>query len=233
VLVGATAEASNLAGDDALVRADLSESTPAMIGLDEGAPDASGPLAPGVLHVAIPFDDRIELSLDGTRIPSRPGFGITTAFDIETAGAGRLGYAEDVNRGWWIASQMVLWLAVLVMAAGARSPFGRRRTATVHDETLIDFDTEPPLGVAGEALAAWDDVDDAWGLDLHDEPDAVPQPERVSPSDPVVAPSSAPRAPLIVERPADPADEPVDLAALVADVEADADADSDEPEERS
>src|SRR5690606_27819498 len=115
---------------------------------------------------------------------------------------------------------IVLWAIVLVVAAGARSPFGRRRTATVHDETLIDFDAEPSLAVAGEALAAWDDVD--WAdepLEFADDPVGEQVAEPSPPSEPR-ATAPAPRAPLIIDRPVDPPDEPVDLAALVADVEA-------------
>ena len=231
-LVGAAADASSSAGDDALVRADLSAATPSMVGLDDGAPTAAAPVASGVLHVAIPFDDRIELSIDGARVAARPGFGITTAFDVDTSGAGSLGYAEDANRGWWIASQMVLWVAVLIAAVGARSPFGRRRTATLHDETIIDFDAEAPLGVAGEALAAWDDTDPGWEIEFSADPvtEVAAHPEA-PPESAVAPPPKPPRAPLIVERPVDPVDEPVDLAALVADV--DAETNPDEQEQRS
>lgn len=221
-LTGATAEASNLAGDDAMVRADLTQTSPAMVGLDAGQPEATGTVEAGVLHVGIPFDERIELTVDGTPVMPRPGFGLTTAFDIERGGVGAVEYEQDANRGWWIASQMVLWVVVLVVAAGARSPFGRRRAAVVHDETLIDLDTEPPAGVAGEALVAWSD-DDRWA----DAPIEF-DPELGAPSD-APRPGSGPaasevvvRSPLIVERPpADPDEEPVDLAALVAEVEAD------------
>ena len=64
----------------------------------------------------------------------------------------RVVYEPDPSRGWWRAVQMALWFLVLVVAAGARSPFGRRRTTTVHDETLIDLTDAPPLasGVVGE-----------------------------------------------------------------------------------
>jgi GT2 family glycosyltransferase len=227
-LTGATADASGQAGDEALVRADLTGATPALVGVDEGAPSVTGPVAPGVLHVGIPFDDRIELSVDGSPVEGRPGFGITTAFDLTAGGTGVVDYAERSSRGWWVASQMIMWLVTLVIAAGARSPFGRRRTASVHDETLIDFDTEPSVGVAGEALASWDDTDLGWGdepIELVAEPAPGPLPGSSAPR--LVGPSVRPRAPLIVERRADPVEEPVDLAALVARLDADEDTDRD------
>lgn len=228
-LTGATAAASSLAGDDALVRADLSNATPAMTGVDAGVPSATGPVEPGVLHIAIPYDARVELEVDGTPITSRPGFGITTAFDVDRGGTGVLRYEESPGRGWWVASQMVLWTVVLVVAAGARSPFGRRRATAVHDETLIDFDEEPGTGVAGEALAAWSSADAPWQdepIELGHEPFVVQEPAE-SPAPDTPAPEVA-RPPLIVERPRQRTDdEPVDLAALVADVDAELDPDAD------
>lgn len=227
-LTGATAEASKLAGEDALVRADLTSATPTLVGADEGVPEAAGPAAPGVVHLAVPFDERLELEVDGAPIPPRAGFGVTTAFDVDGAGTAQLSYAEDRNRGWWIAAQMVLWLVVLVVAAGARSPFGRRRMASVHDETLIDFDAEPSGTIAGEALAGW--VDEPIGIDddvvdplLAREVDGLDDGEDGAGDDrsSVPLPPATVREPLIVERPVDTADDgPVDLASLVAEVEA-------------
>jgi hypothetical protein len=126
-----------------------------------------------VLHIAVPFDERIELDVDGVSIPSRPGFGVTTAFDLDEIGAGVLGYEPDPSRSWWRAAQIVLWLAVLVVAAGARSPFGRRRMTEVQDETLIDLSEGPSGVIAGEALAApdWDGSEPEWVSD--------PEPEWV------------------------------------------------------
>ena len=220
-LSGATAGASSLAGDDALVRADLSAATPTMFGVDTGAPHARGPVAGGVLHLGIPYDERIRVDVDSTLLDPRPGFGMTTAFDLDVVGNVVVRYDEDANRGWWVASQMVLWLIVLIVAAGARSPFGRRRSATIHDETLIDFDTEPAPGIAGEALGDWAD----HPIEFADEfvPVGADAPEMTIVADdrPAVPPPAV-RAPLIVERPRDGLDddEPVDLAALVADVDA-------------
>lgn len=159
-LVGATADASRLAGEESLARADLSRAVPSMVGADLTAPTGVNEVAPGVVHIAVPYDERIRLSVDGVDVPSRPGFGVTTAFDVTQAGTGVLSYADDANRALWRVAQTMLWLAVLVVAAGARSPFGRRRTVELHDETLIDL-SEPATGaIAGEALGAavWDEL---------------------------------------------------------------------------
>ncbi len=159
-LTGAAAAASRLAGEQTLARSDLSEAVPSMVGAAWGEPAAANEVAPGVVHLAIPFDPRLQLAVDGVDVPGHPGFGVTTAFDIESPGTGVLTYRRDANRGWWVASQMVLWVAALVLAAGARSPFGRKRSLSVHDETLIHLDegdlTDDVMstGVVGEVLAS-------------------------------------------------------------------------------
>jgi GT2 family glycosyltransferase len=206
-LTGDSAEASRIAGDENLAQVDL-EAQPSMIGVDTGPPTAANEVAPGVVHIGIPYDPRIELTVDGGAVPSRPGFGVTTAFDIVQPGTGRITYDRDESRGWWIASQMTLWFIVLVAAAGARAPFVRRRSTTAHDETLIDLDAEweggwdeagvdDTGGIAGEALvgveqtsehaldepddpAFGDDVDDRDELDDLDDLDGPVDPEEPS-----------------------------------------------------
>jgi GT2 family glycosyltransferase len=168
-LSGATAEASRLAGADTLVRSDLANATPTMVGADAW-PSATNAVEPGVVHLAIPYDSRLTMTVNGAEVPSRPSFGIETAFDIDAAGTGVLDYERDSARSLWLAVQAVLWIAVLAVGVGAQASFVRRRATDVHDETLIDLTGAPPLtsGVAGEVLAApaWDDDDGADADDL-------------------------------------------------------------------
>jgi len=209
-LTGEAAEVSRLAGEQTIARSDLSGAVPSMVGADQGEPTAANEVAPGVVHLAIPRDDRLRLSVDGVELAPRTGFGLSTAFDIDRAGTGMLSYQRDRSRGWWLASQMMLWIALLVVAAGARSPFGRRRLATSHDETLIDLnDTEPlPGGVIGEALVPavvdGDEVEE-WAAD--------DGPGGFSPPDPGV--------PAVDEGvlPSDLGDDDVGLASLVANLD--------------
>jgi GT2 family glycosyltransferase len=194
-LRGATADASRLAGEENLARADLSETEPSMVGADEGEPTGSNEVAPGVLHLAIPFDDRIELGVGDEVIAPRTGFGVTTAFDVDRQGTGVLRYEQDTSRGLWRATQAVLWLAVLGMAIGARASFSRRRTSTLHDETLIDLSDVPMSseGVLGEVLgvtAVHDELVDTGAHDAWETAESVPpEPARVAEDDgPVVSP---------------------------------------------
>ncbi|MEQ9163391.1 MAG: hypothetical protein RLN74_11810, partial [Ilumatobacter fluminis] len=112
--------------------------------------------------------------------------GVTTAFDVDAAGTGRITYDRDESRGWWTATQLTVWFVVLVVAAGARAPFVRRRSGPAHDETLIDldeqwddhgdtvYDRDSTGGIAGEALdptLAIEVPDEEW---LDDVPDDGP-----------------------------------------------------------
>jgi hypothetical protein len=155
---------------------------------------------------------------------------VTTAFDISDVGTGVLDYRNDPNRAWWRVAQTILWLAVLVVAAGARSPFGRRRSVELHDETLIDL-SQPPTGIVhGEALGTpvWGDPDE--GAEhlvgppvASDEPDPTPPvdggPDAVGdrPDPPRSFPVAAPPVDAVADPPDD--DDEVDLAALVARVD--------------
>ena len=246
-LTGATAEASKLAGPDALVRADLSNATPAMIGVDAW-PATTDDVAPGTLHVAIPYDSRLHLTVNGAEVASRPSFGIETAFDVTTQGTADLTYERDASRSLWLAVQAVLWIAVLAIGVGAQASFVRRRSATDYDETLIDLTGAPPIavGVAGEVLGlpVWEedeefDEDDEDRDDERDERIALPSTDatltgvpsvRRHEAPPVAARPSTPPAPAprprrdttppagIPRVSATAADE-LDLAGLVASVD--------------
>ena len=179
-LTGATADASRLAGDDVLVRADLTERTPLFVGRDPSE-GATADVVAGVVHVAAPFDERIRLRTGDVEIEPRPAFGATTAFDIAQPATATLGYREPTSRVLWLTVQAALWLAVFVVASRARSPFGRRRGELLSDETLIDLDELPPPAVsariAGEVLGsgiAWrPDPEPASDEPGSDEPGSV------------------------------------------------------------
>jgi hypothetical protein len=240
-LSGATAEASELAGADALVRADLSDAEPAMIGADAW-PAATDDVTAGVLHLAIPYDPRLHLTVDGDDVPSRPSFGVETAFDVPVGGSGVLAYEREASRSLWLAVQAVLWIAVLAVGIGAQASFVRRRTSTVYDETLIDLTGAPPIsvGVAGEVLGlpVWEEEGD--GLDEADDPERTvtlpaenaalagaptTRPARPVPSSGATEPAVAARTrrdttpPRGIRPVAPAAPEELDLAGLVASVD--------------
>ena len=186
----AGAAASRLAGEENLARADLSDNIPVLVGADGGEPAVEGAVLPGTVHLAIPFDDRLELRVGDATIAPRTGFGVTTAFDVPEGGVATLDYIPGGERGWWRAAQTVLWIAVLATAIGARASFARRRANMLHDETLIDLSDAPSTDVvAGEVLGGggWPEGEGAF------EPVLVPDVDN-SPAEPV-APSGAVASP--------------------------------------
>jgi hypothetical protein len=153
-LTGTTAEASRTAGAGALVRADLSSASPVFLGADHQTTSIDN-VVPGVIHLAVPFDENWSLTVDGQSIEPRRAFGVTTAFDIETAGTGELTYTTPSSRALLLALQVILWAIALFAATRVSLPLARRSGPLVEDETLIDL---------GEAdIAA--DVSSSVGLD--------------------------------------------------------------------
>jgi GT2 family glycosyltransferase len=141
LLTGATAEASRAAGNEALVRADLTSVTPLYSGVDV-FDSATEMVNPGVLHVAVPFDDRWRLDIDGEAIEPRRAFGTTTAFDVATAGSATLSYDTASSRTLLLVVQAVLWGLALFAASKISVPLARRRGPLVSDTTLITFDPD-------------------------------------------------------------------------------------------
>ncbi len=162
-LTGTTAEASESAGAGALVRADLSSVSPAFLGADHTAA-FSDAVVPGVIHLAVPFDENWSLTVDGESIEPRRAFGVTTAFDVEQQGEAVLEYSSPSSRSLLLLVQLVLWVGVLFAATRVSIPLARRRGPLVADETLIDFEDltgavplpvlDPGLDMTGEVARA-------------------------------------------------------------------------------
>ncbi|HEX6658357.1 MAG TPA: hypothetical protein VF065_09770, partial [Ilumatobacter sp.] len=211
-------------------------------------PAATDDVTAGVLHLAIPYDARLHLTINGNDVPSRPSFGVETAFDVDAPGTGVLAYEREASRSLWLAVQAVLWIAVLAVGIGAQASFVRRRAATVYDETLIDLTGAPPIsvGVAGEVLGlpVWEEDEDLDGDDV-DEPEHTitlpaghealaaapgtrPAPSRPLPPSGTGEKPIAPRPrrdttpPSGIKRLAPAAPDELDLAGLVASVDDDA-----------
>jgi GT2 family glycosyltransferase len=142
LLEGAAGAASTAAGPDVLVRTDLTGSTPVFIGADQFGTTASD-LQPGVVHLAVPFDQQWKLTVDGANVAARRAFGETTAFDVATAGVGELHYDSSFVRALLVALQVALWLAAIVMVSRLNVPSNRRRALVDLDEPLIDLTSEP------------------------------------------------------------------------------------------
>lgn len=148
LLTGATAEASELAGDQSLVRADLTAATPVLVGADQLGTSTDQVASGGVVHLAVPYDDNWTLRLDGEKVDSRRAFGVTTAFDLPTGGEIALSYDTSSGRSILIPLQVLLWLVVLFGATRVSVPMARRRSVLIDDETLISLDDDESFGSA-------------------------------------------------------------------------------------
>ena len=177
-LTGTTAEASEAAGAGALVRADLTSASPAFLGADHTAA-VTDDVVPGVVHLAVPFDDNWSLTVAGESVAARRAFGVTTAFDVEQQGEAVLEYSSPSTRSFLLLVQLVLWVGVLFAATRVSIPLARRSGPLVEDETLIDFDDltgavalpvlDPGLDMTGEVARSQqppvDDDDDEAAVD--------------------------------------------------------------------
>jgi hypothetical protein len=172
LLQGEAAEASSAAGSEVLVRTELGDATPVFVGADQFGTSVDE-LEAGVVHLAVPYDDRWSLSVDGASIAPRRAFGETMAFDVPTPGTGRLQYDSPPTRLLLVVVQVLLWIVALVVVSRVQVPTGRRGPLIADDEALIDLSsapaddpdqpTEPPTvstgPVAGPTVERGDEVE--------------------------------------------------------------------------
>ena len=149
LLTGSAAQASQSAGPEVLVRADLSEAIPVFVGVDQFDTSVESVDA-GVVHVAVPFDDNWTLTVDGTAVPARRAFGETTAFDVATGGVGELRYESPINRLLLVFLQVAFWIAALLIVSRVQVPSRRRTSLAATDEPIIDLSAEPLLDLTVE-----------------------------------------------------------------------------------
>ena len=174
VLSAAGAEASQTAGAAALAQSDLGAATPIMIGADQRTPGIAD-VAPGTVHLAVPFDAGWQLSVAGADVPARPAFGVTTAYDVLSSGTATLRYDSSVWRRLALLVQALAWSAVVLGASslGTRPRRPVRRLVVVEPQgPLLTFDPLMPEPVP-EAPISDEPVPEAL---ISDEP-VVPEDE--------------------------------------------------------
>ncbi|MGE0140634.1 MAG: glycosyltransferase [Ilumatobacteraceae bacterium] len=184
VLTPAGAEASTTAGAEALAHADVSGATPIMIGIDQL--QTGGAVVPaGTLHVAVPFDRRWHLEVDGRDVVGRPAFGSTLAFDVTSPGFAQLSYSTPSSVRLGLLAQLLGWLVVCIAASSirVRRPRSRWRAPAGVTAPVLTFDPFVPMpDLIG---AGGDETDPDHAPDVEDQaeadadggsrPDAVPQ----------------------------------------------------------
>ena len=149
------AAASREAGGEATAFADLTGGQPFAVGAaDRG--DARGEVQAGTLHLAVPFDSRWRLTVDGVNIEPRRAFGSTLAFDVPTAGSAHLFYDTPISRPLWVVLQALAWIALLVAASKFRplATLRRRTGARLLDSSPV-ADLTAPLPDLDAARLPW------------------------------------------------------------------------------
>ena len=154
VLEGPLAEASRADEVAGLVAVDTSTATPALVGADT-ARQADGDLPAGVLHFGTPPDDGWQLNVAESDVAGRTAFGVTSAFDVATAGTAELRYDQPLARTLSLVAQGLLWVLVILAASRLTVP-ARLRPHRARDETLIDLDAEPGAALPDRTgFAGW------------------------------------------------------------------------------
>jgi hypothetical protein len=185
-LSGPLADASKSSSVDVLAAVDTSTATPVFPTVDETR-QAAADVAAGVVSMATPREPNWELTVGGAGVLSRDAFGVATAYDVGTAGAGTLRFAQPVTRTLWLVVLGLLWLATLIAASRLSIPT-RLRTRRAGEGALIDLDAEPGATLPDErtGFAGW--VDDLFPDD--DDPAAPPN------GSPAARPVATPEDPL-------------------------------------
>ena len=169
LLDGELAEASRGKSPDQLVAIDTSGAMPTMVGVDDTRRAADSVRA-GVLHFGVPVDESWELDANGEAVGGRPGFGVTTAYDVAAAGTAELRYRSPASRTTWLIVLGALWVAALVASSRVRIP-ARFRPTRPAGETLLDLDTaaeSPPTADRSHVsvVDAGDQADLEWVEEL-------------------------------------------------------------------
>ena len=146
VLTAAGAESSKLAGATSMIATSIggAASLPAS---DRTDATVVGDVAAGTLHIAVPFTSRWKVTVNGSDVPARPAFGLTTAYDIATPGRAVVSYKSTSLHSLLILVQFVAWCLVIFIALSRRK-YSFRRTqpavAIVSNEPAIVLpDGEP------------------------------------------------------------------------------------------
>ena len=129
-----------------MIATDIGGAT-ALPSVDRANEASSAEVAPGTVHLAVPFTTRWKLLVNGAEVAARPAFGLTTAFDVVTPGSATVSYKRTMLHSLLVLTQFVAWCAFIFVAMSRRK-FSFRRTrhvaAIVVDEPAIVMDDGGP-----------------------------------------------------------------------------------------
>jgi uncharacterized membrane protein (GlpM family) len=147
VLTAAGAESSKLAGSSSMIATNIGGAT-ALPSVDRPDAAVSADVPAGTVQVAVPYTSRWKLTINGTDIPARPAFGLTTAFDVATPGRATVSFQKTTLHSLLVFVQFVAWI-VLIFIATSRRKYSLRRTRPV--EAVVINEPAIVLNEAGQS----------------------------------------------------------------------------------
>ena len=136
-------QSSQLAGAQSMIAADISGAT-ALPAVEYFNSAVSAQVEPGTLHLAVPFTPQWKVTVDGKEFSSRPAFGLTNAYDIDTAGVATISFTASRWHSLLILVQFTTWVVVVFIA------LSRRRRRTLRRDKPAVFDA-PAMSLRNEA----------------------------------------------------------------------------------
>jgi GT2 family glycosyltransferase len=138
---GETAEASQQAGPDTIIRYDPTEATPVLPG---GDTEGEGPVDGDAVVLSGSADDHWHLEVDGEELERRVAFGWANGWDLAAPGQGVLEYRTALTRHAVVALQAALWIAVIAaIVLLRRDRIPRRKPAAAGDEPVLSLEGTP------------------------------------------------------------------------------------------
>ncbi|MGA0863673.1 MAG: glycosyltransferase [Ilumatobacteraceae bacterium] len=142
------AEASKSAGVENAILSEFSGDVPALTHAGVPTRSVAGELSVGAFHLSVPFSDRWRLAApDGSYIPPRPAFGVSTAWDVATAGSHTLSFQTGGVHTVAVLVQFVAW-CVMTWVAVSRGRRPKRTTTAVApgESPVLTLEAHSPDG---------------------------------------------------------------------------------------
>ncbi|CAB4559385.1 unannotated protein [freshwater metagenome] len=142
MLTDVGSQSSQLAGAQSMIAADISGAS-ALPAVEYFNSTVTAQVEPGTLHLAVPFTPQWKVTVDGREFSSRPAFGLTNAYEIDTGGAATISFTASRWHSLLILVQFVTWSVTLFIALSRRRQrVSRRDKPTVFDAPAISLQGE-------------------------------------------------------------------------------------------
>jgi hypothetical protein len=142
MLTDTGSQSSQLAGAKSMIAADIGGAT-ALPAVEYFNSTISAQVEPGTLHLAVPFTPQWKVEVDGREFASRPAFGLTNAYDIDTAGVATMSFTASRLHSLLVVVQFAAWSVVVFFALSRRRRrIVRRESATVFNTPAISLSDE-------------------------------------------------------------------------------------------